>query len=273
MPHRQLPLVLLPGIQGRAEYVQPARDALAASFRVLAMPLGGEPGSTGRLDPAHGVDDEVALVMRELDRQGIDRAAICGISYGGVIALRAAACHPGRVAALIMASTPGPDWRLTGRHVMYARRPRLFGTLFALETPARLRAEIAAALPAAGRRLRFVLWHLGVLVRARLSYPRMADRAHAVEATDRRAACAAVASPTLIVTGAPGLDRIIPEHGAEEYPPLIRGARHAILERTGHIGSITRPDAFASLVRDFIERAIAPAPPREPSSENADHAA
>ena len=26
-----------------------------------------------------------------------------------------------------------------------------------------------------------------------------------------------------------------------------------VLERTGHLGSITRPDAFASLLREFVE--------------------
>ena len=266
-------LILLPGIQGRAEYVEPARDALASSFRVLAMPLCGERGTLARLDPARGVDDEVARVVAELDRQEIDRAVVCGVSYGGVIALQVAARHPDRVAALVLASTPGPDWRLTGRHAIYARWPRLCGTLFALETPGRLRAEIAAALPRLGGRLRFIVWHLLALVRAPLSYRRMADRAHAIETTDRRAACAAIAAPTLIVAGAPGLDRIVPEHGVEEYVPLVRGARRETLDRTGHIGSITRPSAFASLVGDFVDRALAPAPPRDRTNENADHAA
>ncbi len=33
------PLVLIPGIQGRWEYLRPAIDALSRTFRVLTFPL------------------------------------------------------------------------------------------------------------------------------------------------------------------------------------------------------------------------------------------
>jgi pimeloyl-ACP methyl ester carboxylesterase len=38
------------------------------------------------------------------------------------------------------------------------------------------------------------------------------------------------------------------------YLSLIRGAQGVVLERTGHLGSITRPDQFAAIVRDFADR-------------------
>jgi pimeloyl-ACP methyl ester carboxylesterase len=56
-----------------------------------------------------------------------------------------------------------------------------------------------------------------------------------------------------VITGEPALDRVVPVAGSTEYGTLIRNARVVVLERTGHLGSITRPDAFAALVRDFIE--------------------
>ena len=62
------------------------------------------------------------------------------------------------------------------------------------------------------------------------------------------------AAPTLIVTGERGLDRVVPVEVTREYVDMIPGARHTTLDRTGHLGSITRPDAFAALVRDFVER-------------------
>ena len=34
---------------------------------------------------------------------------------------------------------------------------------------------------------------------------------------------------------------------------LIPNARGAVIERTGHLGSITRPEAFAAIVRAFTE--------------------
>src|SRR5256885_683821 len=65
---------------------------------------------------------------------------------------------------------------------------------------------------------------------------------------------AGVSAPTLVVTGEPSLDHVVPTSGASEYVRLIAGACGAVLERTGHIGSMTRPDEFAALVREFVMR-------------------
>jgi pimeloyl-ACP methyl ester carboxylesterase len=34
---------------------------------------------------------------------------------------------------------------------------------------------------------------------------------------------------------------------------LIRGARHVVLEGTGHLGTITQPAAFAAVVTRFLD--------------------
>ena len=47
---------------------------------------------------------------------------------------------------------------------------------------------------------------------------------------------------------------------SSEYIRLIAGARSVILERTGHLGTMTRPDAFAALVHDFV-RSVRRQPP------------
>jgi pimeloyl-ACP methyl ester carboxylesterase len=73
-----------------------------------------------------------------------------------------------------------------------------------------------------------------------------------ITATDLTTDCLRVAAPTLVVTGERALDHVVPVEGASEYARLIPNARAAVIERTGHIGSITRPDAFAALVRDFV---------------------
>jgi pimeloyl-ACP methyl ester carboxylesterase len=92
------PLVLLPGIPGPWEYVRPAVEALAASYRVLTFGLG----------PECSIESDVARICRELDDRRLEQAVICGISFGGLIALRFAATHPARTRALVLASVPGP---------------------------------------------------------------------------------------------------------------------------------------------------------------------
>src|SRR5205085_1761009 len=104
-----------------------------------------EPASDA--DGAALIDCYRDQIVRALDAAQIDRAAVCGISYGGLPALRFAATRADRISRLILASTPGPQFHLRPRHEMYARWPRLFGPLFAMETPRRLAPEMRAALP------------------------------------------------------------------------------------------------------------------------------
>src|SRR2546426_11939863 len=94
------PLVLIPGVQGRWEYLQPTIDALARSFRVLTFSLAGERRSGTAFEPALGIDNYTRQVVATLDRAGAEDAAICGISFGGLLALHFAATHPTRTGGL-----------------------------------------------------------------------------------------------------------------------------------------------------------------------------
>jgi len=248
------PLVFIPGLQGRWEYAQITVDALSSRFRVITFSLCDEPSSGAPCDRARGIDAYADQVAAALDIAGCQRAIVCGLSFGGRVALRFAAKCPQRVEQLVLASTPGPGWRLRGRHALYARMPRLLGPLFLAETPFRARAELKAALPAVRDRVAFGRAMLGVMMRAPLSLARMAARARLIESADAAADCVAVSAPTLVITGEAHLDRVVPVAGTQQYARLIRRAEHATLERSGHQGSLTRPRAFVSIVSDFIER-------------------
>lgn len=246
------PLVLVPGIQGRWEYLRPAVDALASSFRVLTFPLCGEPGSDIRFDRARGLDNYADQIRRVLDDRHIDRAAICGVSFGGLAALRFAATHPDRTSALILVSTPGPQWHLRRRHRIYMRAPWLFGPLFLAEAPRRMRRELAIALPDTRERWAFMGWQVGTFVGAPLSLPRMAERARLIADVDRVDDCRRVGAPTLVITGERRLDYVVPVEGTSQYLQFIPGAQSVVIEGTGHLGSITKPQKFADVVRQFI---------------------
>jgi pimeloyl-ACP methyl ester carboxylesterase len=236
------PLVLIPGLQGRWEYMRPAVEALSASFRVLTFSLGSE--------DLNGYARQVAALMTAAR---IERATICGVSFGGLIALRFAAQNPARCDALVLVSTPGPMLRLRRRHEIYVRAPWVFGPLFLAETPWRLRPEIWTAIPDARARRGFLLRALQTVMSAPVSLSRMAARARMISIDDVRPDCARITAPTLIVTGERDLDHVVPVDGSCEYLQLILDSRAMVLERTGHLGSITRPDAFAAIVRAFTE--------------------
>ena len=242
------PLVLVPGVQGRWEYMRRTVDALSVHFRVVTFSLRG-----------NSIDEYADQVARALDERKIDRAIVCGVSFGGRVALRFAATARARTSALVLVSTPGPEWHLRPRHLRYIRWPRVFGPLFLAEAPWRLRAELVSALPDWRARWAFRLEALRTLITAPPLLTAMAVRARMIDPASAKADCDRVTAPTLVVTGEPQMDHVV--YGtSSEYIRLIAGARSVILEHTGHLGTMTRPDAFAALVHDFV-RSVRLQPP------------
>ena len=262
------PLVLVPGVQGRWEWLRPTVEALAGHCRVVTASLPGDAGGLREVDPEAGFETFVDWVDELLDRAGVARAAICGVSYGGWIALHYAARRPARVASLTLSSPPAPDWRPPCRVERYLRAPRLMAPVFALSSPLRLYPEIAVAIPDLGARLAFGWRHLRRVTGHPFVAARMAERVRLLEGVDFVADCRRVAAPTQVVTGEARLDRVVPVAGSLEYLDAIAGARHTRLSGTGHIGLVTQPERFAAAVGAFVVAHAAPAstaPAREPA--------
>lgn len=237
------PIVLVPSLQGRWEYLEPAVDALTRSHRVITFSLRDEQG---------GLDGLVAQVEAALDDREITRATICGVSFGGRIALRFAARRPERTEALVLVSAPGPGWHLRPSHRWAARHPRLAAPAFFSIMGARLWSELAVAIPDRRQRRDFVMRQGRQLWRAPLSPTRMAARAALIDGLDIADECAAVSAPTLIISGEAHLDHVVPAGGAADFARLIPGSRSVTLAHTGHLGCITRPQAFAEIVDAFL---------------------
>src|SRR5262249_11480843 len=180
---------------------------------------------------------------------------VCGVSFGGLVAVRFAAVYPHRVKALVLVSTPGPDMHLRRRHEMYARLPGVLGPLFFAETPFRVRPELLSSLPDRSERWRFSRWMLATFARAPVSARRMAARAALLSSNRVLDDCSKISAPTLIVTGERALDRVVRVESTLKYLDLIAHAQHGVLNATGHLGSVTKPDTFADLVGEFLEGA------------------
>jgi pimeloyl-ACP methyl ester carboxylesterase len=192
-------------------------------------------------------------VKTALDRLQLPAAHIVGVSFGGLVALRFAVVQQPRTKTLVMISAPGPQWHLRPRHDMYARMPWVFGPVFLIESPFRLRHEVRTALPDRVARHRCLRAQLRTLVTAPISISRMAARARLIAGYDRIADARKVDVPTLIVQGEDALDHVTGNGGTAEYARLIPGARHELLEQTGHLGSVTRADECAAIVHRFLQ--------------------
>jgi pimeloyl-ACP methyl ester carboxylesterase len=250
------PIVLVPSLLGRWQYFRRTIDVLARSFRVVSYSLPDGAAWRRQDDAERALDDLVEQLEATIRAAGITRAAICGISFGGMVALRFAARHPAAASALVLASTPGPFWHPAPRHSLYARWPRTLGALFFAEGPSRMWGEISAALPDVGQRARFAAGQCRAWIRAPLSPSAMAARARLIGRTRLERDCARVVSPTLVLTGEPSLDRVVPVATTSEYVNLIRGARLERLPGTGHLGSVTRPELFRATIKAFLDGTV-----------------
>jgi pimeloyl-ACP methyl ester carboxylesterase len=249
-----VPVVIVPGIQGRWEWMAPAVDALARRCRVITFSLADEP-SAHWPSRGSGFDTYVEQVGQALDAAGLTRAVICGVSYGGLVAAAFARRYPERVEGLALVSAIPPSWRPDARAEFFMRRPRLLLPLF-LVGSLRLYPEIAAAHD---------VWWRGVWAsmrqgaRSLAHFPapgRMASRAR-LAAEAMVDGLAAVQVPVLVVTGESRLDRVVPVQLTAEYARIWPHAEAVTLARTGHLGLVTRPDEFASLIAHFAARAAA----------------
>ena len=247
------PLVIVPGVQGRWEWMRPAVEALSSRCRVITFSLADEPTCGGQFDAAHGFASYVEQVTEALDQAGVTQAAVCGVSYGGLIAAAFAARHPDRVRSLILVSAIPPSWTPNARVRFYLRAPRLLSPLFVIGS-LRMYPEIAAAHPRGTASLRVAGRHALNVLRHMMSPSRMARRVHLLNSVDLSRELGTVSLPTLVLTGEAGLDNVVPVRLTEEYMRLWPHAERLTLERTGHIGLITRPDRFTALVAPFVQR-------------------
>ena len=226
----------------------PAVDALAQRCRVITFSLADEP-SADWPSRGTGFDAYVEQVAQALDAAGAERAVICGVSYGGLVATAFAKSYPDRVAGLALVSAIPPSWRPDARAMFFMRSPNLLLPLFLLSS-LRLHREIAAAYGGWWRGM----WpsiRQGARSLAYFPAPRRMARRATLVTHAHLDGLGALQVPVLVVTGETGLDRVVPTQLTAEYCRIWPHATAVTLERTGHLGLVTRPDEFAATIARF----------------------
>jgi 3-oxoadipate enol-lactonase len=248
------PLVLIPGIQGRWEWMYPFVAALAQRFRVLSFTLAGEWTSRQPLDPRLGFDSFIVQVDRILEHYGVESATICGVSYGGLIATRYAALRPDRTRHLVLVSALPPDYEPDQRFQFYARSPALMLPIFFVDSARRAAPELRAAFPRWSARVRFQVAQSLRVLSAPASPNRMRDRMRLLAGVDLVPDAGRVRAPALLITGSDGLDRTVPVELTRRYLACLGQCEVAELENTGHLGTVTRPDRLAAMIAGYVDR-------------------
>jgi 3-oxoadipate enol-lactonase len=217
---------------------EPQAAALARGHRVLRYDLRGH-GDSSVPEAPYSIADLGSDLLALLDRTGIARASLFGVSLGGMVSMWVAAHAPERVDRLILCSTSavmGPPESWTERAALVRREgtaavadavvARWFTRAFAAAQPdvvARIRGQLAAT-PAEG----------------------YAGCCEAIREMDQRPDLPAIAAPTLVIA-AEGDPSTPPAH-ARTIAGLIPGARLEVLDRGAHLVNVEAPDVVNPLV-------------------------
>lgn len=264
------PVFVIPGVQGRWEWMSPTIDALTAGHRVMTASLSD-------LRPELEADGAFLSWMRAMDRALDDaherKVSLIGVSFGGLIAACYAARRPDRVTALVLVSTPAPAWKPKRDDEFCMRHPRLSMPYFGARALTRLLPEMLKARPDWPGRARLTYEHLSRAMRWPIQPAYSAQWVREWQTHDITDECRRIVSPTLVITGEPALDRVVRVDGTREYLRLIRGATHSVLAGTGHLGFVTKPARFAEMAGQFIYSAnVAERSPAQPVEARTRHA-
>jgi 3-oxoadipate enol-lactonase len=200
-------------------------------FRLLRYELPGH-GGTPAVPGAYSIDGLAAGVLALLDSLGVERAAYCGISLGGMIGMSLAAREPDRISALGLVCTaaflpPADAWRARAAQVRAAGMASITaGVLGRWFTPAF--ADRAAPV-IQGFAAEF----------ERTDPVGYAGCCEAIAEMDLRPDLPAITAPTLVLAGADD-PATPPQHGAA-IAGLIDGARLEVIPATAHLANVEAP--------------------------------
>jgi 3-oxoadipate enol-lactonase len=221
---------------------QTQSDRLGDRFRTLRYDIRGHGASPVPQGP-YSIADLGSDLVALLDRLGIERAALCGLSIGGMTSMWVAAHHPERVERLVLCCTSA----LLGPPESWHQRAAI------------VRAEgVEAVADAALERWftpAFAAAHPEVLedMRARLvATPRegYASCCEAIAAMDLTADLPSISAPTLVLSGAD--DPATPPVHGQRIAELIPGARFEIVKPAAHLATVERPDLTTAMILRFL---------------------
>lgn len=232
------PIVFLHGVGSDKSVWRPQLAHFGQTRRAVAFDYPGY----GDSDPApEGTtrDDYASAIISAMHELGIDRAHVCGLSLGGIVAIAMHHADAGRCASLILADTfaAHPDG-----HGIYERGVAASGDLRAM---AEARVDVLLAQPADPAVRSEV-----VETMAKISPAAYRIGAEAVWLADQRDRAHDIRVPTLVLCGSE--DKVTPPALSRELTHLIPGARYEPIEGAGHLGNLERPDEFNTLVNAFI---------------------
>jgi pimeloyl-ACP methyl ester carboxylesterase len=237
------PVVLVPGLAGGLQLLSPLARLLARNYHVIGFDLRGEDDCFA-LRRRFGRADLVEDLAEFVEWRGLERPALFGVSFGGVLALEFAARYPHRIQALGVQGVGCRYERGLLQRVAsmvlsgYPLPPdssfvnQFFNLLFGGRPPRPMFEFVTRQC-----------WQTDQSV--------MAHRLRLLERLDLTDRLGRVQTPTLALCG--DRDLLVSEHSLDG---LRRGIPCAVVESLdgcGHLAFVTHPQRVAERFRAFLD--------------------
>jgi len=239
-----VPFLLLHSLGLDRRFWQPVTARLASGVRTIAYDLRGHGHARGA-PLTTGLEQMAADALTLLDRLGIERADVCGSSYGGAIAQHVALAAPSRVRSLVLIGTA-------------ARSPR--DTIMARAEAAEKYGMAAQVAPSLMRwflpeTIAENLWAVRY-ARALVRHALVAEWAAAWRAManlDVLERLPSLAMPALVLAGSQ--DASTPADLAmQPLAAALPGAEYRLIDHGSHLMAVEQPEAVAEAVSAFRAR-------------------
>ncbi|HEU5474075.1 MAG TPA: alpha/beta fold hydrolase [Actinophytocola sp.] len=217
-----------------------------AGFRVIAPDLRGY-GEAAVLPGKTTLAEFAADIAGLLDRLGVDRAVLCGLSMGGQIVMDFYRQFPSRVRALVLADTFAGLDTPERRQLRLDTADRLerdgMAEYAAEELPKMVSPLTIATRPA-------VADHVLEMMRGTPPAGAAAALRGRAERPDYTPVLAAADVPALILVGRD--DGYTPIPDAEAMHRLLTGSTLVVIDDAGHLPNLERPAAFDAALDTFL---------------------
>ena len=244
-PENAPPLVFANSLGSDFRIWQDIVPFFANRYRVVLYDKRGHGLSDAPSSP-YTMDDHASDFLALMDHLAVRKAAVVGVSFGGMIAQRVAATAPSRVAALVLIGTAvkigtPQSWaeRIAAvqqsgiESVADGVMQRWFTPLFREQRPAD-----------------WVGWRNMMVRTPAHGY---AGTCAAIRDADLTEGAARISVPTLCIAG--DQDGSTPPDLVRQTADLIPRAGFEIIEGAGHIPGIEQPDATAKLIEQQLREA------------------
>jgi len=221
--------------------------ALAGKFRVLNLDLRGH-GRSGQVKRAFSLYDAVSDVVAVLDHLAIEKAVWCGLSIGGMVALRAALTCPQRVGGLILLDTDAGAETVNRKLKYYAMGlgahlvgigpfvPFIARLMFGATTRRHNPALVSEW------KSEFSALHVPSVLRgldALMKRDSLLGRLHQIRV------------PALVLVGEE--DRSLPAVLSRRIHAELHNSRYVQIPASGHLSALEQPGPVAQAILDFLE--------------------